>query len=68
MLLVLPAVMAVHVPSFELQNAAVHGMRYPAIGLGTGAYSDVYVTSGEYPECWSVKAGCGSGAKFFYVT
>ena len=33
----------------------------PAIGLGTGSYSDdPAVGYGGYPECWSTLAGCGA--------
>ena len=36
----------------------------PAIGLGTGSYSDdPTVGYGGYPECWSTLAGCGAYAE-----
>ena len=49
------------VPSVTLRNAALPGLQMPAIGLGTGAYSnDPSVGYGGYPECWSTSAGCGA--------
>lgn len=52
------------VPAVVLKNAAVAGMTMPAIGLGTGAYSNnAAVGNGGYPECWSTSAGCGAWAR-----
>ena len=49
------------VPSVLLRNSAAPGQRLPAIGLGTGSYSDdPTVGYGGYPECWSTLAGCGA--------
>ena len=51
------------VPTVPLGNSrgtAQPGLTMPAIGLGTGAYSDnAAVGYGGYPECWSTSAGCG---------
>lgn len=47
------------VPSFPLYNSAKPGLRFPAIGLGTGGYSGTPVGPGVYPECWSSTSGCG---------
>lgn len=52
------------VPSVALLNAAVPGLTMPAIGLGTGAYSDnAAIGYGNYPECWSSCGGCGGFAR-----
>jgi 2,5-diketo-D-gluconate reductase A len=40
------------VPSLPLYNAAVPGLRMPAVGLGTGGYSNEAKGYGMYPECW----------------
>lgn len=52
---------AASVPSVALLNSAAPGQTMPAIGLGTGSYSDdPSVGYGGYPECASTLAGCGS--------
>lgn len=52
------------VPAVALSNAAAPGLTMPAIGLGTGAYSDnAAVGYGAYPECWSSTSGCGAFAR-----
>lgn len=41
------------VPVVALKNSAAPGQSMPAIGLGTGAYSDnPAVGYGGYPQCW----------------
>ena len=66
LLYVLPLVSAA-VPTVILGNSrgtAVPGLEMPAIGLGTGAYSNnAAVGYGGYPECWSTSAGCGGFAR-----
>jgi len=47
------------VPTFPLKNAAVPGLTIPAIGLGTGGYSQTPAGYGVYPECWDENHGCG---------
>ena len=55
------------IPNILLGNSrgtAVPGLLMPALGLGTGAYSnDASVGYGGYPECWSTAAGCGGFAR-----
>ena len=47
-------------PSFPLYNAAVDGLRIPALGVGLGGYGfNPAVGYGGYPECFSEFAGCG---------
>jgi glycerol 2-dehydrogenase (NADP+) len=48
-------------PSFPLKNAAVAGLVYPAVGLGTGGYGlDPFR---KYPQCWiEAIPGCGAHA------
>jgi len=53
-----PAILA-DVPTFELKNAAVAGLKMPAIGIGTGGYSTIPNGYGVYPECWNEETGCG---------
>ncbi len=48
------------VPSVALRNAAQPGLTMPAIGLGTGAYSDNPLGYDVYPQCWVTSAGCGA--------
>ena len=58
---------AVSVPNVLLGNTrgtAQPGLLMPAIGLGTGAYSNNNAVGyGGYPECWSTSAGCGGFAQ-----
>ena len=55
------AAVAQTVPSVALLNSAAPGQTMPAIGLGTGSYSDnPNVGYGGYPECWSTLSGCGA--------
>jgi diketogulonate reductase-like aldo/keto reductase len=57
------AAAAAPVPNVYLGNnrgTAQPGLLMPAIGLGTGGYSDNNATGyGNYPECWSSLTGCG---------
>ena len=47
------------VPTFPLYNAAVAGLRIPAIGIGTGGYAfNPSVGYGGYPECFDDASGC----------
>jgi diketogulonate reductase-like aldo/keto reductase len=60
------AAVAAAIPNVMLGNdrgTAQPGLLMPAIGLGTGAYSDAKVSYGAYPECWSSTAGCGAWAQ-----
>jgi diketogulonate reductase-like aldo/keto reductase len=51
------------VPTLLLGNTAIPGLTIPAIGLGTGAYSDVNLgNASSYPECWTGNGGAGGGA------
>lgn len=52
----------VSVPSVVLQNAARSGMTMPAIGLGTGGYSNNDQGYGSYPECWTGNGGASGGS------
>jgi diketogulonate reductase-like aldo/keto reductase len=48
-------------PSFPLKNAAVSGLAYPAVGLGTGGYGLDPLR--KYPQCWiEAIPGCGEKA------
>ena len=48
-------------PSFPLKNAAVAGLVYPAVGLGTGGYGLDPLR--KYPQCWIEEIpGCGAHA------
>ena len=41
------------VPTLPLLNSAAPGQKIPAVGLGTGAYSNNAAVGYEgYPECW----------------
>jgi diketogulonate reductase-like aldo/keto reductase len=61
------AASAAGVPSILLGNdrgTAQPGLMMPAIGLGTGAYSDnPAVGYNGYPECWASAPGCGGFAR-----
>ena len=61
------AAVAAAVPTVLLGNTrgtAQPGLLMPAIGLGTGAYSNnPAVGYGGYPECWSTASGCGGFAR-----
>ena len=47
-------------PSFPLYNAAVDGLRIPALGIGLGGYGfNPAVGYGGYPECFDEFHGCG---------
>jgi diketogulonate reductase-like aldo/keto reductase len=46
-------------PGFPLHNAAVPGLVYPAVGLGTGGYG--LDAKRVYPECWvEAVPGCAA--------
>eukprot|EP01084_Bolivina_argentea_P228720 386228_1 len=47
--------------AFPLHNAAVPGLTFPWVGLGTGGYG--FNNSVSQPECWSELAGCGERAQ-----
>ena len=48
-------------PSFLLKNAAIDGLAYPAVGLGTGGYGLDPLR--KYPQCWIESIpGCGAHA------
>jgi diketogulonate reductase-like aldo/keto reductase len=50
------------VPDLLLTNTAIPGLTLPAIGLGTGAYSNVDNGSADiYPECWVGQGGASGG-------
>ena len=65
--LVIQVLSAALIPSVTLGNergTAQPGLMLPAIGLGTGAYSnDPTVGYGGYPECFSSISGCGEFAE-----
>lgn len=49
------------VPTVVLRNAALPGTAMPAVGLGTGGYSQNGTAGmGAYPECWDESTGCAS--------
>ena len=47
--------------SLPLYNAAVKGLTFPMVGLGTGGYG--FNSSQKKPECWAEPAGCGPTAE-----
>eukprot|EP01060_Flectonema_neradi_P035955 TRINITY_DN676_c0_g1_i1.p1 TRINITY_DN676_c0_g1~~TRINITY_DN676_c0_g1_i1.p1 ORF type:complete len:415 (+),score=84.27 TRINITY_DN676_c0_g1_i1:73-1245(+) len=47
--------------SLPLYNAAVKGLTFPMVGLGTGGYG--FNSSKKQPECWAETAGCGATAE-----
>lgn len=57
-------IISASVPNVKLGNTAISGLFMPAIGLGTGGYSNnISVGYNGYPECWSSLAGCGPYAQ-----